>query len=62
VLGEIIADAVEEKPNPILQKFRWRPDIRIGSGTDVARFIGKTSNSESFREQAAQRPTPNVQR
>ena len=41
VLGEIIADAVEEKPNPILQKFRWRPDVRAGSGTDVARFKGK---------------------
>jgi glycine/D-amino acid oxidase-like deaminating enzyme len=41
VLGEIIADAVEEKPNPILQKFRWRPEVRLGSGTDVARFQGK---------------------
>jgi glycine/D-amino acid oxidase-like deaminating enzyme len=38
VLGEIIADAVEEKPNPILQKFRWRPEVRAGSGTDVARL------------------------
>jgi glycine/D-amino acid oxidase-like deaminating enzyme len=38
VLGEIIADAVEEKPNPILEKFRWRPEVRAGSGTDVARF------------------------
>lgn len=37
VIGEIIADAVEEKPNPILQKFRWRPDVRAGSGIDVAR-------------------------
>jgi sarcosine oxidase / L-pipecolate oxidase len=37
VLGEIIADAVEDKPNPILQKFRWRPEVRAGSGTDVAR-------------------------
>jgi glycine/D-amino acid oxidase-like deaminating enzyme len=37
VLGEIIADAVEKKPNPILQKFRWRPEVRAGSGTDVAR-------------------------
>jgi glycine/D-amino acid oxidase-like deaminating enzyme len=37
VLGEIIADAVEGKPNPILQKFRWRSDVRAGSGTDVAR-------------------------
>jgi glycine/D-amino acid oxidase-like deaminating enzyme len=41
VLGEIIADAVEEKPNPILQKFRWRPEVRVGSGTDVARSKGK---------------------
>jgi hypothetical protein len=46
VLGEIIADAVEKKPNPILQKFRWRPEVRAGSGTDVARFDPKTSNSE----------------
>jgi glycine/D-amino acid oxidase-like deaminating enzyme len=38
VLGEIIADAVEKKANPILQKFRWRPEVRTGSGTDVARF------------------------
>jgi sarcosine oxidase / L-pipecolate oxidase len=37
VLGEIIADAVEGKPNSILQKFRWRPEVRAGSGTDVAR-------------------------
>jgi glycine/D-amino acid oxidase-like deaminating enzyme len=37
VLGEIIADTVEDKPNPILQKFRWRPEVRVGSGTDVAR-------------------------
>jgi glycine/D-amino acid oxidase-like deaminating enzyme len=37
VLGEIIADAVEEKHNPILQKFRWRPEVHAGSGTDVAR-------------------------
>jgi glycine/D-amino acid oxidase-like deaminating enzyme len=41
VLGEIIADAVQEKPNPILQKFRWRPEVRAGSGTDVARSNGK---------------------
>jgi glycine/D-amino acid oxidase-like deaminating enzyme len=38
VLGEIIADAVEGKPNPILEKFRWRPEVRAGSGTDVARL------------------------
>jgi glycine/D-amino acid oxidase-like deaminating enzyme len=38
VLGEIIADAVEEKSNPFLEKFRWRPEVRAGSGTDVARL------------------------
>jgi glycine/D-amino acid oxidase-like deaminating enzyme len=38
VLGEIIADAVEEKPNPILRKFRWRPEVQPGAGADVARF------------------------
>jgi glycine/D-amino acid oxidase-like deaminating enzyme len=53
VLGEIIADAVEEKPSPILQKFRWRPEVSAGSGTDAARFIPKTSN--------AQRPTSKVE-
>jgi glycine/D-amino acid oxidase-like deaminating enzyme len=41
ILGEIIADAVEEKPNPMLQKFRWRPEVHPGSGTDVARSRGK---------------------
>jgi len=40
VLGEIIADAVEEKPNPILEKFRWRPEVPVGASTDVARFVG----------------------
>ena len=44
VLGEIIADAVEGKDNPLLAKFRWRPEVRAGSGTDVARFAPKTSN------------------
>jgi glycine/D-amino acid oxidase-like deaminating enzyme len=37
VLGEIIADAVEGKDNPLLNKFRWRPEVSAGSGTDVAR-------------------------
>jgi sarcosine oxidase / L-pipecolate oxidase len=41
VLGEIIADAVEGKDSPLLAKFRWRPDVRAGSGTDVARSRGK---------------------
>jgi glycine/D-amino acid oxidase-like deaminating enzyme len=40
VLGEIIADAVDEKPNPLLEKFRWRPEIPANASTDVARFRG----------------------
>jgi len=38
VLGEIIADAVEEKSNPFLQKFRWRPEVRPGERKEAARF------------------------
>jgi glycine/D-amino acid oxidase-like deaminating enzyme len=41
VLGEIIADAVEGKHNPLLDKFRWRPEVHAGSGTDAARSKGK---------------------
>jgi glycine/D-amino acid oxidase-like deaminating enzyme len=41
VLGEIIADAVKGKDNPLLDKFRWRPEVRAGTGTDVARSKGK---------------------
>ena len=37
VLGEIIADAVEGKDNPLLNKFRWRPEVRAGTATDAAR-------------------------
>jgi glycine/D-amino acid oxidase-like deaminating enzyme len=38
VLGEIIADAVEGTANPLLQKFRWRPDVRAGEQKEAARF------------------------
>jgi len=38
VLGEIIADAVEGKSNPLLQKFRWRPEIHAGEQKEAARF------------------------
>jgi len=38
VLGGIIADAVEKKTNPILGKFRWRPEVPAGASADVARF------------------------
>jgi glycine/D-amino acid oxidase-like deaminating enzyme len=37
VLGTIIADAVEGKENPLLNKFRWRPEVRAGTATDAAR-------------------------
>jgi len=37
VLGEIIADAVEGIDNPLLKKFRWRPDVQAGTATDAAR-------------------------
>jgi glycine/D-amino acid oxidase-like deaminating enzyme len=40
VLGEIIADAVERKSNPLLAKFRWRPEVRAGDGREAARFTG----------------------
>jgi glycine/D-amino acid oxidase-like deaminating enzyme len=41
VLGEIIADAVEGKDNPLLEKFRWRPEVRAGTATDAARSKGQ---------------------
>ncbi len=41
VLGEVIADAVEGKDNPLLNKFRWRPEVGAGTGTDAARSKGK---------------------
>jgi glycine/D-amino acid oxidase-like deaminating enzyme len=41
VLGGIIADAVEATDNPLLNKFRWRPEVCAGSGTDVARLQSK---------------------
>jgi glycine/D-amino acid oxidase-like deaminating enzyme len=37
VLGDVIADAVEARGNPLLDRFRWRPEVRAGSGTDAAR-------------------------
>ena len=46
VLGGIIADAVEQKSNPILEKFRWRPELHVGTGTDVARFRGRHDQTE----------------
>jgi glycine/D-amino acid oxidase-like deaminating enzyme len=40
-LGEIIADAVEGKSNPLLEKFRWRPDVKAGETKEAARFRPK---------------------
>jgi glycine/D-amino acid oxidase-like deaminating enzyme len=41
VLGQIIADAVESKSNPLLEKFRWRPEVKRGETKEAARFHGK---------------------
>jgi glycine/D-amino acid oxidase-like deaminating enzyme len=49
VLGEIIADAAEGDDNPLLQKFRWRPEVRAGSGTDAARFQPEAARSPDRR-------------
>ncbi len=37
VLGGIIADAVEGRANPWLDKFRWRPEVRLARGREAAR-------------------------
>ena len=39
VLGDIIADAVEDKSNPLLNKFRWRPEVARGAEKEAARFL-----------------------
>jgi glycine/D-amino acid oxidase-like deaminating enzyme len=39
VLGELIADVVEEKNNPLLEKFRWRPEVQPGGKKEAARFL-----------------------
>jgi len=38
LLGEIVADAVEGKSNPLLEKFRWRSEVRSGLAKEAARF------------------------
>jgi glycine/D-amino acid oxidase-like deaminating enzyme len=45
MLGEIIADAAEGKDNPLLERFRWRPEVPAGRGTDVARLQPKERHS-----------------
>jgi glycine/D-amino acid oxidase-like deaminating enzyme len=41
VLGDIIADAVEKKDNPLLKKFRWRPEVQPGQEKEGARYLQK---------------------
>lgn len=40
VLGAIIADAVLGEANPVLEKFRWRPEVRLPRGHEAARWHG----------------------
>jgi glycine/D-amino acid oxidase-like deaminating enzyme len=40
VLGELMADAVEGNSNPLLKKFRWRPEVSPGASKEAARFRG----------------------
>ncbi len=40
VLGDLIADAVEARRNPLLERFRWRPELRLAQGREAARFQG----------------------
>ena len=37
ILGEIIADAAENKPNEFLKTFRWRPEVGPTAGKEAAR-------------------------
>lgn len=39
ILGSLIADAVERVPNPLLQKFRWRPEVKPGKTQEAARHV-----------------------
>jgi glycine/D-amino acid oxidase-like deaminating enzyme len=39
LLGDLIADAVEEKQNSWLERFRWRPEIEPGDRKEAARAL-----------------------
>lgn len=39
LLGDWIADAVEGGPNPLLAKFRWRPEARPPRSQEAARYL-----------------------
>ena len=40
MLGDLIADVAEGKPNAYAQKFRWRPEVRLSRGQEAARYHG----------------------
>ena len=40
VMGRIIADAVEDAPSPLRQKFRWRPEANPPRGEEESRHHG----------------------
>ena len=46
VLGALIADAVEGAPNPMLEKFRWRPELRLERGREAARRHARDGANE----------------
>ena len=41
VLGSIIADVVEGRAHPVADKFRWRPEVRLITAMEAARFHGE---------------------
>ena len=49
VLGELIADVLEEKKNLLLDKFRWRPEVQPGGKKEAARFLPEESNRSDYR-------------
>lgn len=40
VLGDLIADIAEGKAHPLAEKFRWRPEVKLGKGKEAARYHG----------------------
>jgi len=41
LLGDVIADTVEDRPGPLRDKFRWRPEKRPRVGEEAVRFHGQ---------------------
>jgi len=40
VLGELVVAALDGSPDPLLERFRWRPDLRLARGREAARWHG----------------------